>query len=69
MVYGFLKEAVKQHPAAVINCRSIKNLDINEFTRDLTDAVWIKQHSTGVDELYDNWYTEMMRIIDKHLPL
>lgn len=69
MVYGFLKEAVKEHSAAVINCRSIKNLDINEFTRDLTDAVWIKQHSTSVGEQYDNWYTELMRIVDKHLPL
>jgi len=69
MVYGFLKEAVKEHSAAVINCRSIKNLDINEFTRDLTDAVSIKQHSTSVGEQYDNWYTELMRIVDKHLPL
>lgn len=69
MVYGFHREAVKQHPASVINCRSIKNLDINEFTRDLTDAVWIKQHSTSVDDQYDNWYTELMRIVEKHLPL
>ena len=62
MVYGFLEKAVKQHPAAVINCRSIKNLDINEFTRYLTGAVWITQHSTSVDEQYDNWYTEFPQI-------
>ena len=69
MVYGFLKETVKKHTADIITCRSFKNLDMEEFKKDLEEAVWFKQNVTEVDKLYDNWYTELMRIVDKHLPL
>lgn len=69
MVYGFLKETVKKHTAAIINCRSFKNLDMEEFKNDLEEAVWFEQNVTGIDKLYDNWYTGLMRMVDKHLPL
>ena len=69
MVYGFLKETVKKHTAAMINFRSFKFLDMEEFKKDLEEAVWFKQDVIGIDEVYDNWHTECMRIVDKHLPL
>lgn len=68
-VYGFLKEIIKKHKAAIINCRNFENLDMEEFKKDLEEAVWFKQNVTGIDALYDNWHTELMRIVDKHLPL
>ena len=42
---------------------------MEEFKKDLEEAVWFKQNVTEFDKLYDNWYTELMRIVDKHLPL
>ena len=53
----------------MINFRSFKFLDMEEFRKDLEEAVWFKQNVTGIDEVYDNWHTECMRIVDKHLPL
>ena len=38
------------------------------FVRSLRYSV-TEKNVTEVDKLYDNWYTELMRIVDKHLPL
>ena len=63
MVYGFLKETVKKHTADIITCRSFKNLDMEEFKKDLEEAVWFKQNVTEVDKLYDNWYCTVPQMI------
>jgi len=48
MKYGFLEETVKKHTAAIINCRSFKNVDMEEFKKDLEEAVWFKHNVTGI---------------------
>lgn len=34
IVYTFLRQSVKQHEAKIITCRSIKNLNLDEFKQD-----------------------------------
>ena len=38
LVYTFVNKVVKQHAARIINCRSTKHLDLEEFKKDLYDT-------------------------------
>ena len=69
LVYTFVNKVVKQHAARIINCRSTKHLDLQEFKKDLNDTEWLEDPSVPVNEQYTHWKTKLTKIMDKHLPV
>ena len=57
MIYGFLNEPVIQHAAKVIIFRSIKNVNIEDFKRDLNETKWfLEDQMATVDDQYNHMY-------------
>ena len=71
MIYGFLKPKVKHHPAKVISFRSTKNLDPDAMRGDLNEAMTALEldNSMSAQEQYNRWHIEMIKVLDKHMPV
>ena len=68
--YGFLKPKVKRYPAKVISFRK-KLLNQTDFKRDIKESMCeLKLDNTKpIDEQYKLWYTEVINVLDNHMPL
>lgn len=68
-VYSFLCKSIKHHEAKTMNCRSTKNLSLNDIKKDLKETDLLLSTATDVDTLYAHWRSKVMAVVDKHLPV
>ena len=52
LIYGLMKEKIQQHRSKVVTFRSLKNLDSEEFSNDLSLAPWLGEIFNNIDDRY-----------------
>ena len=68
MAYTFLCESVKRHEAKIINCRSTKNLNLDDLKNDFRTTELTPATPSDIETLYTHWKTKITEVLGKHLP-
>ena len=63
-IYSLLNKEVKQHTARVVECRSTKKLNLEEFRKDLHNTELTEDSTQSVNKFYTDWRKKFINIVD-----
>ena len=70
LVYGVMTEHVRKHRPKTITFRDMRNIDVEQLNKDLTDAPWqVGEIFCTTNDQYDYWNSLLESVLNKHAPI
>lgn len=69
LIYNIRKQKIQRPPPKLIECRSMKNLEREEYLDDLSKILWDSAFIyDNVDDICEHWYQLSTEVVDQHMP-
>lgn len=69
LIYTIRKQKIQRPPPKLIEYRSMKNLEREEYLDDLSKIPWDSAYIyDNVDDICEHWYQLLYDVVDQHMP-